>query len=124
MMLDEIFMTSSPPLRGIRVHLSGSVPETALPGEVAQIQEFVRKLCSAVLAEGGELIHGSHPSFEEPLRVAAEAFVSAGGSRDALTLVRSHKYATTEEEFAEIAAQRKYAVVQIIPEAYGNKAES
>jgi hypothetical protein len=123
MMLDEIFMTS-PPLRGIRVHLSGSVPETALPGEEAQIKEFVRKLCSAVLAEGGELIHGSHPSFEEPLRVAAEAFVSAGGSRDALTLVRSHKYATTAEELAEIAAQRKYAVVQIIPEAYGNKAES
>ena len=89
-----------------------------------RIHEFVRKLCGAILAEGGELIHGSHPSFQDPLRAAAEDFVGAGGSRDALTLVRALQHAGSDEQRAEIAAQRKYAVVQIIPNAPGDAAKS
>jgi patatin-like phospholipase/acyl hydrolase len=109
-----------PPLRGIRVHLSGAVPEGADSTATQRIHDFVGKFCAAILAEGGELIHGSHPSFQEPLRVAAEAFVGAGGSRDALTLVRSREHAATDEQRAKIAAQRTYAVVQIIPNAPGS----
>jgi patatin-like phospholipase/acyl hydrolase len=123
-MMLKILMKPPPPLRGIRVHLSGAVPEGVDSLGTQRIHDFVRKLSSAVLAEGGELIHGSHPSFQEPLRIAGEDFVGAGGSRDALTLVRSRQHASSAEQLAEIAAQRKYAVVQIIPNAPGDEAKS
>lgn len=103
------------PLRAIRVHLTGSIPLTATSEEEAGILSFVEKLSAAVLSAGGTLIHGSHPSLLNPLRSAAQAFVAAGGPRDALILVRSHNFAQTHEHLEEIAAQRKYAAVQVIP---------
>ena len=108
-------MSSRLPLRAIRVHLTGSVPVSATPEESAGIRSFVEKFTGAILREGGTLIHGSHPSFLEPLKTASQPFVAAGGARDALTFVRSHKFAQTPEQLAEIAAQREYSVVQIIP---------
>lgn len=114
-------MTARLPLRGVRVHLAGSVPESATPDESAGIRSFVQKFTSAILQEGGTLIHGSHPTFQESLKAAAEPFVRADGSREALTLVRSHKFAITDEE---LAIQREYSVVHIIPAVPGNQAES
>ena len=117
-------MSSHLPLRGVRVHLAGSVPESATADEAAGILSFVEKFTVSVLREGGTLIHGSHPSFQRALKAAAHPFVQADGARDALTLVRSHKFAATAEELAEVDEQRKYAVVHIIPAVPGNQAES
>ena len=117
-------MASHLPLRGVRVHLAGSVPESATPAEAAGIQSFVQKFTSAVLREGGTLMHGSHPTFQDPLKAAAEPFVRADGARDALTLVRSPRFATTEEQLREVAAQREYSAVHIIPCVPGNQTES
>jgi predicted acylesterase/phospholipase RssA len=103
------------PLQGIRIHLSGSVPEDATEAQTTSIREFVQRFAKAVLREGGVLIHGSHPSFEQPLKTAASAFVSAGGERDSLILVRAQRFAATEEHLKEIEAQRAYATVEIIP---------
>ena len=102
-------------LRGIRVHLSGSIPDTATVEQANSISLFVETFAQAVLRDGGTLIHGSHPAFIPPLQVAAERFVAAGGQRDALILVRAQKFAMTSQQTAEIDAQRKYSAVQIVP---------
>ena len=86
-------MTPRTGLHGIRIHLSGSVPEDASDAQVAGITVFVGKFARAVLRTGGTLVHGSHPTLEHPLKCAAVSFVSSGGSKDALTLVRAQKYA-------------------------------
>ena len=86
-------MNERHPLQGIRIHLCGSVPDDANEVQATSIQDFVRRLAQAVFREGGVLIHGSHPSFEQPLKDAASAFVSAGGARDSLILVRAQQFA-------------------------------
>ncbi|MDB4223667.1 CBASS cGAMP-activated phospholipase [Granulosicoccus sp.] len=117
-------MSNHLPLRGVRVHLAGSVPEAATTGEEAGIKEFVQQFTSMLLREGGTVIHGSHPTFEVPLKTAALDFVQADGERDALTLVRAQKYLITPEEVAEVEAQRAYSLVHIIPTVPGNHFES
>src|ERR1051325_6664245 len=108
------------PLRGIRVHLSGSVPEDATEVQAKSIALFVERFAQEVLRDGGTLIHGSHPSFNIPLKAAASQFVSAGGARDALIFVRAQKFATTSEQLREIEAQRHYSAVQIVPAVFGD----
>ena len=110
-------------LHGIRVHLSGSMPDGATPERSAQIQSFVEQFARVVLREGGTLMHGSHPTFAKPLMAAAESFVNAGGRKDMLTLVRAQKYAASPEQLRGVEAQRKYCAVQIVPSAPGNPDE-
>jgi patatin-like phospholipase/acyl hydrolase len=112
------------PLLGVRVHLSGAIPEEALSDEASAIRNFVTKLAQAVFRAGATLIHGSHPTFIEPLATAAKPFVSSGGERDALTLVRAQKFAATETQLAEMESQREYAAVQVIPSPYNDPNES
>jgi predicted acylesterase/phospholipase RssA len=109
-------------LRGIRVHLAGSVPEKSAAGAADGIRSFAEALAAEVLREGGTLVHGSHPSLKESLKSAAQRFVAAGGPKESLTLVRSHTYATPEHA-AEITAQREFASVQIIPGIPGSSDE-
>ena len=70
------------------------------------------------------LIHGSHPSFDQPLEAAAQRFVSDGGANDALTLVRAQKYANTSQQLAEIETQRQYCTVQIVPSIVESPSET
>jgi len=74
-------------LRGIRVHLSGSTPGGADTEQTHSIALFVEKFAQAVLREGGTLIHGSHPTFISPLKVAAKRFIATGGKKDALICI-------------------------------------
>lgn len=103
------------PLSGIRLHLAGAIPDDCAPEQRTGIAWFVERLASTVLSLGGTLLHGSHPSFAEPLRAAAVPFVAAGGSREALILVRAQHHAATPEQLAEIEAQQQYCSVQLIP---------
>lgn len=112
------------PLHGVRVHLSGSVPESSTPEQAAGIHSFVQKLSSKIFSEGGTVIHGSHPTLLEPLENAAKNFVEAGGQKDSLTLVRAQKFAESAEQLAEIDLQRQYATVQIVPAIEGNPNQS
>lgn len=104
-------MTSRQPLSGIRIHISGSVPD----GQKEEICLFVKTLASRIFSEGGSVIHGSHPSLTEALEDASRNFLEAEGQLGSLTLVRAQKFASTNEQIAEIAHQRKYAAVQIVP---------
>lgn len=108
------------PLKGVRIHLAGSIPEDATEEQRKSISSFVERFAQAVLRDGGTLIHGSHPSFDMPLKAAAARFVAAGGARDALILVRAQKFATTSEQVHEIEAQRQYSTVQIVPAVFGD----
>lgn len=108
-------ITTRLPLQGIRIHLAGSVPGGITPEAATGIRSFVQQFASAVFRDGGTIIHGSHPTFIEPLRSAAQLFVSAGGTPEALTLVRSSSYASTPEHIEEMEAQREFSVVHIIP---------
>jgi predicted acylesterase/phospholipase RssA len=102
-------MAATQRLSGVRVHLSGSNKDLQ-----PDIADFVHKLASKVFSEGGSIVHGSHPSFIEPLRKAAEGFILAGGSKDALTLVRAKSYSTDQYD-AEIEVHRAFASVEIVP---------
>ena len=117
-------MPPRPALNGIRLHLSGSIPDDATDDQALGITSFVERFARAVLREGGTLVHGSHPTFEKPLQAAATSFVLAGGSKDALTLVRAQKYAVTSEQLAIIEAQREYCAVQIVPSILGSPNQS
>ncbi|WP_122847315.1 CBASS cGAMP-activated phospholipase [Pseudomonas viridiflava] len=96
-------------LAGVRIHLSGSNKE-----QDEDIARFVSRLAAKIFSEGGSIVHGSHPSFNAPLKKAAEDFTAAGGDKGALTLVRAKSFAT-DEYAAEIEDQRRYAAVEIVP---------
>lgn len=102
------------PLRGIRVHLSGAMPDRATDMERGGIATFVERFAAAVLREGGSLVHGSHPHFTAPLSAAALPFIASGGAKDALIFVRAEHYASSEY-LSTIEEQRRYATVQLIP---------
>jgi uncharacterized protein len=74
-------------------------------------------LATKLFSEGGSVIHGSHPSFIQPLEDAAKRFIAASGEIGALTLVRAQKYSESEQAEAEIDKHRKFAIVQVVPAA-------
>ncbi len=112
------------PLQGVRVHLSGAVPESSTPEQAHGIHSFVQKLASKIFSEGGTVIHGSHPSLLKPLENSARAFLEVGGQKDSLTLVRAQKFAENYEQLEEMDRQRQYATVQIVPALEGNPNKS
>jgi len=112
------------PLLGVRIHLSGSVPDAATHQQADSIRSFAHRLAAKVFSEGGTIIHGSHPTLLKPLESAARSFVQAGGEKDALTLVRTQKFALTPEHLAEIDLQREFSAVQIVPAVTANPNES
>lgn len=107
------------PLQGVRVHLSGSIPDDCSPQQREKMTAFVTRLASGVLSMGGTLLHGSHPSLSAALRAAAQPFVAAGGSPESLVLVRAAQYASSPEQLKDIAEQRQYATVHLIPAIVG-----
>ena len=117
-------MRETAPLLGVRIQLSGSVPDEASPDQANAIRSFVQKFAGAAFRDGATLIHGSHPTFREPLKAAALPYVLGGGSREKLTLVRAQKFSVTDAQKDEINASRAYAAVQIIPSVVGKPNES
>ena len=103
-------MPPTSPLRGIRIHLAGSIRDDSPYKK--EIADFVEKFALAVFREGGTLVHGSHPTFWEPLKRAATTFGESGNPREVLILARAPKYGSNVEEIKE---QREYATVEIIP---------
>lgn len=113
-----------PLLRGVRVQLSGSIPEKAYSDQVGGIESFVRQFAARVFQEGGTLIHGSHPSFIKPLQSAAEPYLKSDGAEKPLVLVRSRKYSEKPEELKVIEEHEQFARVEIIPTQPGTAMEN
>lgn len=110
-------------LHGVRVWLSGSLPEVehSTEAERFSILEFVRVFAAKVFKAGGHIIHGSHPSFTPTLLKEATEYQTAGGSKDALTLVVS-RYWSKDSANVPVDEWRKKCLVYETPEASGENA--
>src|SRR5882724_4048813 len=78
-------------LTGVRVWLSGSLPEaeSSTEQERSAILEFVGHFSAKVFQLGGHIIHGSHPSFTPTLLARASDHQRNGGKKDSLILAVS-----------------------------------
>lgn len=83
-----------PSISGVRVWISGAIPDDATEVQRRKIRLFVDKLTEIVFRSGGKIIHGCHPSLMECLTSSAERFLSATGRRPGLTLVYSNFFPT------------------------------
>jgi len=83
-----------PSISGVRVWISGSIPDDATEQQASKIRLFVTKLTEIVFRSGGKIIHGCHPSLMECLTSSAERFLSATGRRPSITLVYSNFFPT------------------------------
>jgi len=122
-MAEPTHPVSPAPLNGVRIWLSGSIPETetSSPKERADITEFVRRFAAQVFEQGGHIIHGSHPSFTPILLEEARSFHSRGGRKDALTLAVS-RYWSTQPQDVQNDDRQKFCLVFETPEASGPNA--
>lgn len=119
----KAFLRNAPPLNGIRVWLSGSLPERdqSTDEERAGILSFVSRFASSIFQSGGYIIHGAHPSLTPTLLTEANAYQERGGKKDCLTLVvsrlwsKDHRAVPTED-------WRKTCTVYETPESKGANA--
>jgi len=85
-------METFQPLTGLRVALSGSVPEKEFwihPTVDRSILAFVSEFCGSVFKLGGHIVHGNHPSFTPVIAAQAERFIGDHPEDRPLTLVAS-----------------------------------
>lgn len=86
-----------PDLHGVRVGLSGAIPE---PGEWAgraldwEILNAVSTLADTVFSSGGHLVHGAHPSFTPRILAQAAPYAEERGE-PVVTFVLSELFADT-----------------------------
>ncbi len=108
------------PLHGIRVWLSGALPEATGTNEAerASILDFVSRFSAMVFARGGHVLHGAHPSLTPTLLARAQAHQEAGGKRDCLTIAVSRHW-SKDFEPGDIAAWQKICAVCETPETLG-----
>jgi len=109
-----------PPLHGVRIWLSGSLPEAdrSTPQERESILEFVKTFSAAIFRLGGHIIHGSHPSFTPTLLEQVAIYQENGGKKDALTLAIS-RYWSKNPQNVPLDDWRKKCLVYETPEASG-----
>jgi hypothetical protein len=108
-------MPSSPsisPLAGVTVWLSCAVPELeSWDGRPldSEVLEFVTWLTGLVLKEGGNILHGAHPSSTAVLIEQARRAQAARPGRDRVTLVVSKFWA--DETAADVREWKSYCRV-------------
>jgi patatin-like phospholipase/acyl hydrolase len=76
-------------LEGVRIWLSGSIPDDAAPEEAQRIRDFVSAFAKEVFRRNGRLVHGSHPTIRDTLLNAAREYQAATGQKAGLVLVVS-----------------------------------
>jgi len=110
-------------LAGVRVWLSGSLPEdgTSTEQERAAILEFVSRFSAKVFQLGGHIIHGSHPSFTPTLLKQAISYQRNGGKKDSLILAVS-RFWSKNLQHVPIDDWRQHCLVYETPEASGQNA--
>lgn len=110
-------------LKGVRVWLSGSLPEPGSLSEKEQeaILDFVRRFSALVFRLGGHILHGSHPSFVPVLLEQARVHRENGGKKDCLTLVVS-RYWSKDAGKVPIDEWRRGCMVYETPEDSGENA--
>jgi patatin-like phospholipase len=107
-------------LTGVRVWLSGSVPEAGVSSEKerADILEFVGRFSAKVFQLGGHIIHGSDPSFTPTLLRQSGTHLANGGKKDSLILAVS-RFWSKQPQAVPIDDWRQQCLVYETPEASG-----
>lgn len=107
-------------LGGARIWLSGALPEVEGGDKVqcASIIDFVRRFARRVFAQGGHIVHGSHPSFTPILLQEAQSYQDQGGHKDCLVLAVS-RYWSKDPDNTPVEEWRKVALVYETPEVLG-----
>lgn len=104
-------------LQGLRVGISGAVPERECWGNVGDLDQiilrFVSQLSALVMKYGGEVVHGSHPSFTPILTRQAQRFGSRDGNNQ-LTLIASELFGKPPAVVAESLHAAKVILTQRI----------
>lgn len=108
-------MESHSHLDGLRVLLSGSIPDRqdwTEPGLDRAILEFARDLTALVLKHGGRMVHGCHPSLTPVLLAQARRFLRPEAASERLTLVMSQLWARSAppEQLAELQRHSLFVV--------------
>lgn len=116
-------MSVTTSLHGIRVWLSGAVPEADGTNEQERkaIEAFVELFASAVFRLGGHIIHGAHPTFTPILLAKAIEHQRHGGKKDCLTLVVSRHWSKDPRKTG-IDDWRNDCTTYETPEATGDNA--
>ncbi len=87
-------------INGVRIWLSGSIPEEASEEERQRIRQFLLKLAREVFRRGGRLVHGSHPTIRDTLLQAAVDYKNEDpGGKAGLVLVVSRYYSKDPEKY-------------------------
>jgi hypothetical protein len=82
------------PLRGLRIGLSGAIPERetwTVPDLDRAILRFIAQFAGLVFQYGGGIVHGSHPSFT-PVLLAEAKNLGISDAEKQLTLVRANAF--------------------------------
>lgn len=114
-------MTLDPNLKGVRVWLSGAIPDEASAAQAASIQAFVAEFSAEIFRCGGHIIHGSHPTVTPILLQQSDVYIAAGGRKDCLTLAVSRLWSKDVSK-AAVRDWREHCVVYETPEASGPSA--
>lgn len=110
-------------LTGVRIWLSGSLPEPegSTEQERSAILDFVSRFSAKVFQLGGHIIHGSHPSLTPTLLARAAEHQRNGGKRDALILAVSRHW-SKQPGTVPLDDWRQKCLVYETPEASGPNA--
>src|SRR5262245_59471993 len=79
-------------VEGVRIWLSGSIPQDATVDERQRIERFTETLAKEVFRRVGRLVHGSHPTIRDTLVKAAQSHLATTGDKAGLVLVVSRYY--------------------------------
>lgn len=85
-------------LRGVRIWLSGSIPDEVGPEEKQRIRDYLSAFAKEVFRRGGRLVCGSHPSIRDVLLDAAREYKTRTGEKAGLVLVVSRLYSKEPEQ--------------------------
>jgi predicted acylesterase/phospholipase RssA len=112
--------SNSGPLGGVRIWLSGSLPEADVASEAdrAAILDFVKRFSEMVFRAGGHIIHGSASSFTPLLLDQAKVYQQRGGKKDCLVLAVSRHWSKDSQQ-VPVEEWRKTCTVYETPEAKG-----
>jgi patatin-like phospholipase/acyl hydrolase len=104
-------------LSGVRLWLSGSVPEAVDAAESARLVEFTKTLASAAFRAGASVVHGCHPSLMKPLLEAAIEYRTKTNRKAPLVLIASAAYTQADGGYAGVALEvlRREAELQVTP---------
>lgn len=87
------------PLAGVRIWLSGAVPDDAAADERERIREFVKIFAREAFSRAATIVHGSHPTIRDVLLDEARAYHDQTGTKAPLRLVVSDFFAKTPQRF-------------------------